>query len=232
MSFAVGDGYAYYRGPSADTAPHAHAAFQVAIAEHGEVTMEDAGGTRHRAAALIVAPMVRHRLLAAPYLVTYYIEPHCVFADRLRTYTGGIHAATELRGLRQEDLRPAGARPSGELDERLVAAMRLLTGENVPMPALAARVGLSPQRLRALARHELGMPLTRWRIWQRLSRATGALRDGRSPADAAIAGGFADQAHFHRQMREMIGLTPSAVLRIVRPSAAPGDVDRDRAVDR
>jgi len=31
-------------------------------------------------------------------------------------------------------------------------------------------------------------------------------------AQAAIAAGFSDQAHFTRQMREMMGLTPSVVL--------------------
>jgi len=36
------------------------------------------------------------------------------------------------------------------------------------MPSLAATVELSPQRLRALARHQVGMPLARWRVWARL----------------------------------------------------------------
>ncbi|MGZ8746993.1 MAG: hypothetical protein ACXWZ2_08195 [Mycobacterium sp.] len=35
-------------------------------------------------------------------------------------------------------------------------------------------------------------------------------------ADAAAAAGFADQAHLTRQMREMMGLTPTALLPIVR----------------
>lgn len=100
------------------------------------------------------------------------------------------------------------------------------------MPALAAKVGLSPQHLRALAQHQLGMPLARWRIWQRLVRAAEALREGQPLAAAAITGGFADQAHFNRQMREMMGLTPSAVLPVLRTSAATRDVDRDRPADR
>jgi hypothetical protein len=35
---------------------------------------------------------------------------------------------------------------------------------SVPMPSLAATVGLSPQYPRALARHQVGMPLARWRV--------------------------------------------------------------------
>ncbi|MFD0684477.1 helix-turn-helix domain-containing protein [Actinomadura fibrosa] len=231
--FGIGAGYAFYRGPSTDGAPHAHAAFQIAIAGRGEVTMVDAAGTRHRAAALLVPPMVRHRLVAAPDLVTYYVDPHCVLADRLRERSpGGIAAVPEMRGLREEEVRPAGARASGVLDGRLVEAMGILAAERVAMPDVAARVGLSPQRLRALARAELGMPLARWRIWQGLGRAAEVLGAGRPPAAAAVAGGFADQAHLHRRMREMIGLTPATVLRLLGGSAAARDVHGDRAVDR
>ncbi len=235
--FAVREGYAIYRGPSTDSTVHGHAAFQIAIAAdtRGSVTMVDASGTSHRAAALVVPPMVRHRMLATPHLLTFFVDPHCAFADRLwERCDSGITAAPEMRDLGEDDVRPAGARPSSGLDGRLLEAMNTLADRKVPMPVLAARVGLSPQRLRALARQELGMPLARWRIWQRLARAAEALREGRSLADAAITGGFADQAHFNRQMREMMGLTPSAVLPVLRPhpSVAPRDVDRDGTADR
>ncbi|MFI9106096.1 helix-turn-helix domain-containing protein [Streptomyces fildesensis] len=228
--FAIREGYAVYRGPSADSSLHAHAAFQVAIAVRGEVTMVDASGTQHRAEALIVPPMARHRILAMTTLVTFFIEPHCAFADRLRHRCGdGITPAPELRGLSEKDLSAAGALPSAELDARLVKAMNTLAERRVPMPGLAATAGLSPQRLRALARDQLGMPLPRWRIWQRLSRAADALGAGQSLADAAVTGGFADQAHFTRQMREMMGLTPAAVLSALRPSIALSDADGNRA---
>jgi AraC-like DNA-binding protein len=60
------------------------------------------------------------------------------------------------------------------------------------------------------------MPLTRWRVWTRLRRAAEALQNGQSLAEASITAGFADQAHFTRQMREMMGVTPAAVLPILR----------------
>ncbi|MFI6485832.1 helix-turn-helix domain-containing protein [Nonomuraea sp. NPDC050663] len=258
-----------------DSTAHRHAAFQVAVGVGGEVGMVDETGVEHRGPALVVPPMVRHRLLAGGDLRVFFVEPHSVFADRLRRLGGeGISVVSELRDLRVEDLRWG---VSGELDPRLVEAMRLLSAENrataglvpekqaisrlrpekqaisglrpgngatsrlmpgnraarghvsendalpgraregVAMSEIAAQVGLSPQRLRTLAREQLGMPLARWRIWQRLSRAAEALREGRTPADAAAVAGFADQAHFHRRMREMIGLTPTAVARAVRP---------------
>jgi methylphosphotriester-DNA--protein-cysteine methyltransferase len=53
-------------------------------------------------------------------------------------------------------------------------------------------------------------------VWTRLRRAAEALQSGRTLADAATAAGFADQAHFSRRLREMMGLTPAALLPIVR----------------
>jgi AraC-like DNA-binding protein len=114
----------------------------------------------------------------------------------------------------ENEVRLAGA--SGALDPRLLAAMDALVDGPVPMPDLARRVGLSPQRLRGLARTQLGMPLSRWRVWAQLRLAVEAVRAGRSLAEAAAASGFADQAHLTRWMREMMGLTPAVVLPVLR----------------
>ncbi|OMC15844.1 DNA-binding protein [Mycolicibacter heraklionensis] len=212
-SLSISDGYAVYRGPVGGGGPiHRHGAFQIVVAGHHEVAMVDLAGTRHQAPALVVAPMAPHRILAIRDLVTYFIEPHCLFADELRQrYAAGIAAAPELGHLREPHVAAACRGQSEELDPRLVAALAMLADSNITMPSLAAEVGLSPQRLRALARRELGMPLTRWRVWSRLRRAVEALQSGTPLTQAAISAGFADQAHFTRQMREMMGLTPSVV---------------------
>ncbi|MFC9976711.1 helix-turn-helix domain-containing protein [Spirillospora sp. NPDC127200] len=172
-------------------------------------------------------------MLTTADLRVFYIEPHCAYADRLRRRCGaGITAVPELRHLGEDDIRSVGTKPSDRLDPRLLAAMRALADGPVPVPELAARVGVSPQRLRGLARSQLGMPLTRWRVWNQLRRTVEEVRAGRSLADAATASGFADQAHLTRWMREMMGLTPATVLALLRPSAADGDVHRDRPGDR
>ena len=208
----IRDGYARYQGPVAGATRHRHAAYQVAIG--ADVAMLDDAGTLHHGPALVVPPMTWHRLLASDDLLTYFVEPQCAFADQLRRYDG-ITVVDRLDGL--QDLDAAAAQPAAGFDPRLVAAMELtLTEWQLSMPELAARVGLSPQRLRAVARETLGMPLARWRVWARLRRAAEAIVAGRPLADAAVTAGFADQAHLSRWMREMMGLTPAEVLPALR----------------
>lgn len=206
------DGYALYRGPVTDGPIHRHGAFQIAIAIEGEVAMAGPTGIRYLAPTLLVAPMAPHRIEASPDLLTYYVDPQCAFADTLRTrYDSGINPAPELGALREQDIAAVGATASSQLDPRLISALDLLRNRSAAIPDIAAAVDLSPQRLRALARGQLGMPLARWRVWSRLRRAAEAMRDGASVADAAVTAGFSDQAHLSRQMRDMMGLTPAAV---------------------
>jgi AraC-like DNA-binding protein len=220
--FAIGEGYAVYRGPTTAGTIHRHAAFQIMIGMPDAVGVVDAAGITHRGAALVVPPMRPHCLLATADVLTYFVEPHCAFADRLRErYGDGITAAPELTDLTEDAVRPAGGRGSNELDARLVLALNALSDSDIALPRLAVDIGLSPQRLRALARQQLGMPLARWRVWTRLRRAAEALQSGQSLADAAAVAGFADQAHLTRQMREMMGLTPAALLPIVRSQSLP-----------
>ena len=216
--FAVRDGYAVYRGPvGADGPGHRHAAFQIAIALNGQAAMIDSSGITHQGAALLVPPMVPHRIKAHPELLTYFIDPHCAFADRLRRRGGsGVTVAADLSGLAERDIGQGGGGPSSGLDPRLVDALQLIDSDAVALSDVAVAVGLSPPRLRAMARHELGIPLARWRIWSRLRRAAEAVQAGASVAEAAAAAGFSDQAHLTRQMREMVGLTPAAMMPVLR----------------
>lgn len=217
--FAVRDGYAVYRGPvGADGPGHRHAAFQIAIAPEGEVTMVDSSGIRHCGSALLVPPMVPHRILAHAALLTYFVDPHCAFADRLRARGADLTVAPELHALSEDEIGSHGGGPSPTLDPRLVDALYLIQQNAMALSDVAVAVGLSPQRLRAMARGELGIPLARWRIWSRLRRAAEALQAGSSVVEAADAAGFADQAHLTRQMREMMGLTPAVVLPVLRGS--------------
>ena len=97
-----------------------------------------------------------------------------------------------------------------DIDPRLALAVGALCGQpGAVRVAEAAQLGeLSVSRLRSLAREQLGVPLSTWLLWRKLERAIHALSRGASQAQAAIDGGFADQAHLSRTTRRMFGVTP------------------------
>src|SRR5262245_57339910 len=79
----------------------------------------------------------------------------------------------------------------GALDSRLAFVIEALP-EAGRLDGLAADVGISPSRLRALANDNIGVPLTQLRLWSRLARAIAWLAYGTTAA-AADCGGWACQ---------------------------------------
>ena len=97
------------------------------------------------------------------------------------------------------------------LDPRLLAVLEDLD-RNLDNPSIlnaANRTGLSRSRVRTLAREQIGVPLSTWVMWRKLVKANKALSLGANLSDAALAGHFADQAHFTRTMKRMFGVTPT-----------------------
>lgn len=95
------------------------------------------------------------------------------------------------------------------LDLRIDDVLRRLAAQPQLSISEAARAcAVSKSRLRELARQQLGVPLSTWLVWRKLERSAREMARGANLADAATAGGFADQAHFARTMRRMFGITP------------------------
>ncbi|WP_433301715.1 helix-turn-helix domain-containing protein [Actinoplanes sp. CA-030573] len=81
----------------------------------------------------------------------------------------------------------------------------------VRVESLAEEVGWSRKRLWSRFRAQLGVtPKVAARL-VRFDRAAHLLAAGHAPASVAAAGGYADQSHLHREVREFTGLTPAAV---------------------
>ena len=220
----LGDVWAAYSGPSDQNSPHAHVAVQLTVAAKGRVVVR-LGQREIAGPGVLVRPLVTHQV--APDLETatfFYIEPQAplgramltLFGNAaaipappsvLRAFALGTDPATRIEALGRALRVPE--RPA--LDRRLAVALALLeasAGEARPVAKAAEEAGLSTSRLRALARAELGTPLARWLVWRKLARAARALSEGESLAEAALSGGFADQAHLSRVMRRTFGVTP------------------------
>ncbi len=229
--FAMGDGWAAYAGPHADHVAHAHVAIQLAVARNGSVrvVLDD-----HRALsgqALVIGPRVRHRMTdGGGSVLLLYLETHTPLASRLLALIApadvAVAPASLAALLRPEAppdrivaaLRDGFGVEESRLDPRLEGA--LLKASEDPAPGAIARaaraVGLSPARLRGLAQAQMQAPLSQWLLWRKLQSAGREMAAGAGLAEAAAAGGFADQAHLNRIMKRMFGVTPLQASSAVR----------------
>ncbi|AZK97243.1 helix-turn-helix transcriptional regulator [Streptomyces tsukubensis] len=114
-------------------------------------------------------------------------------------------AALESVALETAERRAAdGVRP----DPLLTRVVRLLDG-GAPVAAAADEVGLGARTLHRRAQAAFGYgPKTLARVL-RLQRALALVGRGAPYASAAVSAGYADQAHFTREMRALSGMTPS-----------------------
>lgn len=225
--FYFGDCWMAYRGPAADNRLHAHAALQLCFAQESLAVLVTADGLSMSGRALLVRPGALHRLEAMGQVTLLLVEPQSPLGqtlldasarDEIQPLDAGLTEALCLEGALENlvsNLRPSFEDAQTHIDPRLAAALDYL--DRAPLQAAvsgaAKHCGLSESRLRALAGACLGVALSKWLVWRKMRTAALALAAGSSLADAAFAGGFADQAHFTRTMGKMIGITPTQARR-------------------
>lgn len=74
---------------------------------------------------------------------------------------------------------------------------------------LAGQTGLSPSRFGRAFKLSMGISPHRWQMNLRVLEAQEMLRAGKRPqADIALATGFAEQSHFSRVFKEVVGVPP------------------------
>lgn len=220
--FCFGESWAAYRGAAADNKLHAHAALQIVfgLTMPIEVRVEQLGSISGD--GVMIRQGVAHAIISREAVGVIYLEQHSAMARALEAGCGQEPACRAPEDLvmrfRQHAHAPAwvdalddataSVRP---LHPRLAQALERATANPLlTVASLAREAGASPSNLRALAKNELGLPLSRWLLWRKLERATRAVAAGADLAQAAVAGGFADQAHYSRTMRRMFGITPAS----------------------
>jgi MarR family transcriptional regulator, 2-MHQ and catechol-resistance regulon repressor len=88
----------------------------------------------------------------------------------------------------------------------------------VPLKELAEQTGLSPSRFGRAFKLSMGISPHRWQINLRIVEAQELLREGNlSQTAIALATGFAEQSHFSRVFKEVVGVPPGVWQREHRP---------------
>jgi transcriptional regulator GlxA family with amidase domain len=94
--------------------------------------------------------------------------------------------------------------------------MKTHLSERVHVSDLARLVGLSASSFRRA--FKMSTSPHKWQLSERIQAAQIMLREGaRSLAEVALATGFAEQSHFARVFKEIVGVTPGAWQRRNRP---------------
>ncbi|GAA3612943.1 AraC family transcriptional regulator [Nonomuraea rosea] len=86
---------------------------------------------------------------------------------------------------------------------------------------LAAAAGSTPFALLRSFRRAYGLPPHAYVVQLRVRRARELLERGVPAAEAAVTAGFCDQSHLSRHFRRIVGATPGAYQRGVRPAPSP-----------
>jgi AraC-like DNA-binding protein len=79
---------------------------------------------------------------------------------------------------------------------------------NVSLQELSQRCGLSPYHFLRAFHRRYGLPPHTYQLQQRIVLAKHLLARGMSIAQAAAEVGFADQSHFTRKFKALVGATP------------------------
>lgn len=105
---------------------------------------------------------------------------------------------------------------------RAVEFLDAYATENVTLAALARVAGLSPFWFIRVFEKHVGLTPHAYLIGQRIKLAKDLLATGTSLAQVALETGFADQSHFTRRFRSIVGTTPGRFARIAAPARAAG----------
>ncbi|MDR3084659.1 MAG: helix-turn-helix domain-containing protein [Streptomyces sp.] len=211
-------------------AHHRHPVWKVVLPIGGQVEVGHDKGRTLAAAGVVVPPQLAHTCASSSSYIALFIDPWVLRPElglrRLdETETGRILAALGHTGIpgtgTASDLSAAKAELTAltgagrALDPRVAHALSESTraDRRADIASIAADVGLSPPRMRALVRASVGVPLVRLRQWARLRAAVADLPRESVAAAAALAG-FADQAHLARTARDLIGRAPASVGRV------------------
>ncbi|WP_088348908.1 MULTISPECIES: GlxA family transcriptional regulator [Rhodomicrobium] len=119
----------------------------------------------------------------------------------------------------------------GTSDPAILAAVELMQAnmlEPLPLPELAARVGVSIRQVERLFRREMGRSPARYYLELRLERAHHLLSQSALPIiEIAVACGFLAGSHFWHAYRKVYGCTPKQT-RIASQSGRPASPPRTR----
>jgi len=226
----ISEGIMAFIGHAGDNSPHSHATLQLAISHTEPLLLKDSSGRVHRSKELYVRPGIKHALLSSSKVTLILIEPQSSIARHILslcpTNPIGDVPAEIITNLNINNkaveivstLKKLVVTKQADVDPRLSQALLYL--RHAPLKNAirnaAEMCQLSESRLRAIATQNLEIPLSKWVLWCAIARASKAIAEGESLAEAAVTGGFSDQAHYTRTLHKLMGITPGKTTHLLK----------------
>ena len=237
-----------YLGPAFGLTPHRNATAVLAVALDGTLEVAgdpaDPDGLYRSARSVLIPPNTLHHLrIEGGRMAFLYVDPlsRDLVTLQARMQDGTPRAAFDLigegavievlagiadGGIADDEGRSTltqllGIGNRADPDARILLALRRMRDQphrSHSMAELGECAGLSASRFLHLFKAETGVPLRRYRLWNRMGAAVAAFREGKSLTEAAHAAGFASSAHFSTAFRDMFGMMPSELLKGLEPS--------------
>ncbi len=174
-------------------------------------------GVLGRSSVQLPAPFALDDPLARQQLEALRVQAAAGGGDPLRAEMLVQRLLVHLGGGRSAVGAARHGLPPGRLAAVLDHLEEHLT-ERVTIRELASVAGVEVSWLTRLFHDAVGCSPYQYLLERRVVRAQHLLRAGRSPAAAAAASGFVDQAHLTRHFRRRVGTTPGAWAAAVRSS--------------
>lgn len=119
--------------------------------------------------------------------------------------------------IRNKVIKQQMTRSSRELDERISSAIDWirthLSEQTITAEQLAGLTFLSPSRFMHLFSEQIGIPVRKYILWQRLRYALLLMAEDSTLTQAAHGAGFTDSSHMNRTFTAMFGITPSKIFK-------------------
>jgi AraC-like DNA-binding protein len=128
----------------------------------------------------------------------------------------GVHAGDRSHAATRAWLDAwIGSATAPDVDARVwqaASSLREHAAGKLTIAELAETVEMSESRLMHLFKLDAGIPMRRFRQWERMRLLTEHVAAGDSLTMAALAAGFADSSHLSHGFRDMFGLAASRIL--------------------
>lgn len=236
-TYCISDDCLIFQGSRGRSAMHAHHYIQYGLSSSDAFELKAADWpSPRRVHSFIIPPDVSHqvRLAGTDRVLMAWLDPEFKISRSLSNDTGIRTSLGELeaelkpfygrqlncetaRHIRQVITGRPATDSSENLDERISYCISWikehLTEQTITSEDLAEAVFLSKSRLMHLFSEQIGIPIRKYILWQRLRHALLQMSGGATITEASHSAGFTDSPHMNRTFNAMFGITPSKIFK-------------------